>query len=234
MSILNSLAQQLTQSATVVAVVRVATHTLRLTLGGPALRTWTYVPGQTLNVFFGLAARGGAASLRKRTYSVWGYDPMQGHLELAICTFSGGPGARWAEQCQPGDTVHFAGPGGKFVVEPAPAYVLLGDISCLAHFYALRRRIPAHVPVVSVIHAHQASDCFADLDGSQPLHVVVANTLTAAQYLAEAPLQALLAREPQALVYWGGPQATCVAGHRLLQLQYRWPNGQLKTKPFWK
>lgn len=112
---------------------------------------------------------------------MWGYDPTQGHLELAVCIFSGGPGDRWAEQCQPGDTVHFSGPGGKFVVESAPAYALLGDISCLGHFYALRRSIPAQVPPASIIHARQASDGFADLDGSQPLHLVVADTLTAAQ-----------------------------------------------------
>jgi hypothetical protein len=80
--------------------------------------------------------------------------------------------------------VHFYGSGGKFLLNPtAPAYTLLGDISCLAHFYELRRHLPAQVPVVSVIHARHADDCFADIDGSWPLHLVVANTLSAEQYL---------------------------------------------------
>lgn len=233
MSLLNSLARQVMQSATVVAVQRIAAHTHRLSLRGPALAGWAYVPGQTLNVFFGLNPRANEASLRKRTYSVWGYDAAAGQLELAVCTFSDGPGARWATQCRPGDEVHFYGPGGKFLLDPtAPAYALLGDVSCLAHFYELGRQLPA--PVVSVIHARHAEECFPDLDGSWPLHFIVANTLSATQYLAAAQEQGLSLALPRALVYWGGPQATCVAGHRLLQHDYHWPAGLLKTKPFWK
>ena len=103
MSILTSLARQVTQQATVAQVQRVAAHTYRISLTGPALLDWLYVPGQTLNVFFGLGLAGLAASLRKRTYSVWGYEAGRNQLELAVCTFSDGPGAHWAAQCQPGD-----------------------------------------------------------------------------------------------------------------------------------
>ena len=235
MSFLNTLARQVMQAATVAAVQPIAAHTYRLTLSGPALTGWNYTPGQTLNVFFGLNGQGAAASLRKRTYSVWGYDPVAGRLELAVCTFSEGPGAQWAQQCQPGEVVHFYGPGGKFLLDPtAPAYTLLGDVSCLAHFYELRRQLPQHVPMASVVHARHADDCFPDLDGSWPLHFVVADTLSAAQYLAAAESQGLQLAAPYALIYWGGPQATCVAGHRLLQREWHWPAALLKTKPFWK
>lgn len=233
MGFLNSLAKQLTQEATITAVQQVAAHAYRLTLIGPALTNWDYQPGQTLNVFFGLSAAGDAASLRKRTYSVWGYDAATASLELAVCTFSDGPGARWAAHCRPGDVVHFYGPGGKFLLDStAPAYAFLGDVSCLSHFYALRRQVPTGVPVVSVIHARHADDCFPDLDGSLPLGFVVADTLSAEQYLAAAGPS--LRTTPQPLIYWGGPQATCVAGHRLLQREWKWPADLLKTKPFWK
>lgn len=234
MSILTSLARQVTQQATVARAARVAAHTYRITLTGPALAGWVYTPGQTLNVFFGLAADGAAASLRKRTYSVWGHDPARQELELAVCTFSDGPGARWAAQCRPGDAVHFYGPGGKFLLHPdAPAHVFLGDVSCLAHFYALRRQVPVGVPVRSVIHAQRQEDVFADLDGRFPLHVEVANTLSAAQYLQAAEAQGLRTLGP-AHVYWGGPEATCVAGYRLLQAEWQWPAAHVKAKPFWK
>lgn len=233
MEFLNSLAKHLMQQATLTAVQRVAAHTYHLTLAGPALTDWAYQPGQTLNVFFGLNAAGEAASLRKRTYSVWDYDAATASLELAVCTFSDGPGARWAAHCRPGDSIHFYGPGGKFLLDPsAAAHAFLGDISCLSHFYSLRRQVPAGVPVVSVIHARHADDCFPDLDGSFPLNFLVADTLTAAQYLAAAEQD--LRNTPQALIYWGGPQATCVAGHRLLQRDWQWPGHLLKTKPFWK
>jgi NADPH-dependent ferric siderophore reductase len=234
MTLLNTLARQVMQSATIVRVERIAAHTYRLSLSGPALAGWAYVPGQTLNVFFGLNARADEGSLRKRTYSIWGYDPA-GQLDLAVCTFSDGPGARWAAGCRVGDVLYFYGPGGKFLLDPtAPAYALLGDVSCLAHFYELRRHVPAHVPLVSVIHAEHADDCFADIDGSFPLQFVVAGALSATQYLEAVQEQGLVLSSPRALVYWGGPQATCVAGHRLLQREHHWPAGWLKTKPFWK
>ena len=231
MSLLTSLARQVTQQATVVRADRLAAHAYRITLTGPALDGWHYTPGQTLNVFFGLGA---GTSLRKRTYSVWGYEAARHELELAVCTYSDGPGAHWAAQCCPGDVVHFYGPGGKFLLEPAAsAHVFLGDVSCLAHFYALRRQVPAAVPVLSVVHARQPDDFFADLDGSFPLHAEVADTLSAAQYLAAAAAQGL--RDlPWAQVYWGGPAATCVAGYRLLQREWQWPAAQIKAKPFWK
>lgn len=234
MSLLTSLARQVTQQLTVVRAQRIAAHAYRITLTGPALVGWDYMPGQTLNVFFGLGATGASASLRKRTYSVWGYDAARQELDLAVCTFSDGPGARWAAQCQPGDLVHFYGPGGKFLLDStAPAHVFLGDVSCLAHFYALRRQVPAGVPVLSVIHAQHRDDVFADLDGRFPLHLEIAATLSAAQYLQVAEAQGLRTLQP-AQVYWGGPEATCVAGYRLLQGDWQWPTADLKAKPFWK
>jgi NAD(P)H-flavin reductase len=57
MTLLNTLARQVMQSATIVGVRRIAAHTYRLSLSGPDLAGWAYVPGQTLNVFFGLNAR---------------------------------------------------------------------------------------------------------------------------------------------------------------------------------
>lgn len=234
MSLLTSLARQVTQRATVARVERIAAQAHRITLAGPALATGAYAPGHTLNVFFGLGAAGAAASVRKRTYSVWSYDALRQELDLAVCTFSDGPGAHWAAQCQPGDPVHFYGPGSKFVLDPAaPAHVFLGDVSCLAHFYALRRQVPPNVPVVSVIHAQRRDAVFADLDGRFPLHVESAAALSAEQYLQAAEGQGLRTLGP-AQVYWGGPAATCVAGHRLLQRDWQWPANRIKAKPFWK
>jgi NADPH-dependent ferric siderophore reductase len=232
MSIFTSLARQVTQQATILRAERIAAHAYRITLTGAVFQNWTYTPGQTLNVFFGLAATD--ASLRKRTYSVWGYNPERHELELAVCTFSDGPGARWAAQCQPDDTVHFYGPGGKFLLDStAPAHVFLGDVSCLSHFYSLRRQLPPEVPVISVIHARHGEDVFADLDGRLPLHVEVADSFSAAQYLQAAEAQGLR-HLPHAQVYWGGYASTCVAGHRLLQHEWHWPTACLKAKPFWK
>ena len=88
--------------------------------------------------------------------------------------------------------------------------------------------------MASVIHAWHADNCFADIDGSWPLHFVIADTLSAAQYLTAAQEQGMVLSSPWALIYRGGLQATCVAGHHLLQHEHHWPAGLLKTKPFWK
>jgi NADPH-dependent ferric siderophore reductase len=117
----------------------VAAHTCREPKRPGPRRLGLYIQSNAQRLFRPHGPRH-AASLRKRTYSVWGYDVAAGRLELAGCTLSDGPDAHWAAACRPGDVVHFYRPSGKFVLDPtAPAYALLGDISCLAHFYKLRR-----------------------------------------------------------------------------------------------
>lgn len=48
MRLLNSLARQLMQPATITAVQPIAAHTYRLSLSGPALARWAYVPERIL------------------------------------------------------------------------------------------------------------------------------------------------------------------------------------------
>lgn len=232
MGLLDSLAKQVLKRATITRVVPIARHTFHLTLQGPDLADLNYTPGQTLNVFFDLS--GPEAALRKRTYSIWQYDAEALTLELAVCTFSNGPGARWAQHCRPGDEVYFNGPGGKFVLDStASSYCLLGDVATLSHLYALRRQIPPNRPVFSLVHVQSQDDYFPDLDGSYPLHFTVADRLSAPEVLTEVAAQGLRSAAG-CLFYIGGSQALCVETHQLLRKQWHVPTAQLQAKPFWK
>ena len=232
MGLLDSLAKQVLKRATIVRTVPIAHHTYHLTLHGPDLAHLHYTPGQTLNVFFDLS--GPEAALRKRTYSIWHYDAEALTLELAVCTFSNGPGARWAQHCRPGDEVYFNGPGGKFVLDTtASSYCLFGDAATLSHLYALRRQIPQAKPVFSLVHVRSQEDCFSDLDASYPLQFAVADHLSASDVLAELAVQGL-SSTTGCLFYIGGAQALCVETHQQLRKQWHVPSAQLKAKPFWK
>ncbi|MDF7812170.1 siderophore-interacting protein [Hymenobacter sp. YC55] len=232
MGLLDSLAKQVLKRATITRVAPIAHHTYHLTLQGPDLANLNYKPGQTLNVFFDLS--GPEAALRKRTYSIWQYDAKALTLELAVCTFSNGPGARWAQHCRPGDEVYFNGPGGKFVLDAtAASYCLLGDVSTLSHLYALRRQIPQTKPVFSLVHVQSQDDCFPDLDGSYLLHFAVADQLSAPEVLAAVAAQGLRSAT-DCLYYIGGAQEFCVETYQLLRKQWQVPTAQLKAKPFWK
>jgi NADPH-dependent ferric siderophore reductase len=231
MGLLDSLAKQVLTRTTISRVQRIADHTYHITLHGPDLANLAYTPGNTLNVFFDLS--GPEAALRKRTYSIWHHDSVAGTVELTVCTFSDGPGARWARHCRPGDEVHLFGLGGKFLLDAAaPAYCLLGDVSALSHLYALRRPLLPMQQVFGFVHAHAQADCFPDLDGTLPLPFVVADQLSAAGVLAGLAAQGL-GPEVECLYYIGGPKALCVETQRLLRQQWKVPVQRLKAKPFW-
>ncbi|HEX8429169.1 siderophore-interacting protein [Hymenobacter sp.] len=233
MGLLDSLAKQVLKRATITCVAPIAQHTYHLTFQGPDLADVQYTPGQTLNVFFDLS--GPEAALRKRTYSIWQYNAEALTLELAVCTFSNGPGARWAQQCRPGDDVYFHGPGGKFILDTPTAfsYCLLGDVSALSHLYALRRQLPQAQSVFSLVHARTEADCFPDLDGTYPLHFAIADQLPATEVLAEVAAQGL-SSATSCLFYIGGAQTLCVETRQLLRKQWQVSANHLKAKPFWK
>ena len=123
-------------AATVVAHQRIAAHTYHVRLAGAALRHLAYVPGYTVDVLVG------PAGAPHRKYSVWNYEPEAGLLDLAICTFSGGAGARWVQQLAVGAVVLLRPPRGKLtLLDGFDTYYLVGDATALAHLYELHRNL---------------------------------------------------------------------------------------------
>ncbi len=214
-------------TASVVAHRRVAAHTYHVRLVGEALRQLPYVPGYTVDVLLG----GSGAPHRK--YSVWNYEPAAGLLDLAICTFSAGAGARW-EQLRVGMPVLLQPPRGKLtLLDGYDTYYLLGDATALSHLYELHRNLRLNQQAVGCVYLHDEADLYADLDGSYPLPHHVFRPLRPEQVVAR--VRELLPPAPgHDVAYVTGDPATCVALTRLLREQWGLPPQQVRTKPFWR
>ncbi|MFF3674152.1 siderophore-interacting protein [Streptomyces sp. NPDC002120] len=96
---------------------------------------------------------------RQRAYTVRNWDPT--HLELAldfVVHGDEGVAGPWAARVQPGERVHFLGPGGAYAPDPTAAWhLLVGDESALPAIAAAMERMP----VGARVHA------FVEIDGPQ-------------------------------------------------------------------
>ncbi|WP_238015695.1 siderophore-interacting protein [Dactylosporangium sp. AC04546] len=90
-----------------------------------------------------------------RTYSVRSWDPVTRELALDFVLHGDiGLAARWSVRAQPGDLLHFGGPGGGYAPDPAADWHLLaGDESALPAIAAALERLPdgaAHTTLVEI------------------------------------------------------------------------------------
>ncbi|MCG5213762.1 siderophore-interacting protein [Streptosporangium sp. KLBMP 9127] len=146
-------------------VEQLTPHMIRVVLGGEGLRgfgagdfTDHYVklqfpvPGVSYPEPFDMAVirrdLPRAEWPRSRTYTVRRWDPDS--LELTIdFVYHGDEGLAgpWAKAALPGQVLHFAGPGGAYVPDPAADWHLLaGDESALPAIAAALERLPAGAP----------------------------------------------------------------------------------------
>ncbi|WP_308637135.1 siderophore-interacting protein [Paenibacillus silvisoli] len=235
MGLIESLAKRVSQQAVIVQKQQVAAHTYRITLELPEhAKPLNYTPGEFLRVLVGLN-KPVKVSEMVRTYSVWSYDQAKRMIDIAVCTFSSGSGAAWAKQAKAGDTVHFTGPKGKFTVDDSgEQYILIGDISSLAHLYELNRHLSARKKKVhGIVYAQQEGDFFPDLNGETPLSFHI---------LPEHPVQPLIERlEPivqsaaggKGIVYIGGDGRVCAELNAYFRTARHGGSWQVKSKPFW-
>lgn len=94
---------------------------------------------------------------RQRAYTVRAWDPA--HLELTldfVVHGDEGLAGPWAARVQPGELVHFLGPGGAYAPDPVAGWhLLVGDESALPAIAAAMERMPAG----ALVHA------FVEIDG---------------------------------------------------------------------
>ncbi|MFW2512430.1 siderophore-interacting protein [Demequina sp. SO4-13] len=126
------------RTARVVRTERLSPSMVRVVVGGPDLAD---MPPLELTDHY--------VKLRfddvKRTYTIRWFDREA--LEMAIdFVIHGDEGIAgpWAARAQPGDELHFVGPGGKWAPRPdADAHVLVGDESALPAIAAALDALPA-------------------------------------------------------------------------------------------
>ncbi len=232
MSIIDKIAKYILSEATVVYKEQIAAHTWHIKIKGEKLSNLDYTPGQHLRVFYGLGKPTGLKD-KVRTYSIWNYDKYNKTIDLAVCTFSNGPGADWAKNLQIGDAVYFKGPEGKFTVDITGSYYLLvGDISALSHLYELNRNLAGKNVIHAIVYGEKEADFFPDLDGSTPIEFRVLPQNPSDLLKIELQI-AMKVAAGKGIAYVGGDGRVCVELNRFFKKDLKWESSQIKTKPFW-
>ncbi|GAA1340670.1 siderophore-interacting protein [Saccharothrix algeriensis] len=96
---------------------------------------------------------------RTRTYTVRRWDAEAGELWIDFVTHGdSGIAGPWAAKAQPGDVLHFAGPGGGYAPDPtADWHLLAGDESAW----------PAIAAALDALPAGAVARVFAEVDGPE-------------------------------------------------------------------
>src|SRR4051812_47782540 len=94
----------------------------------------------------------------KRRYTIRHARPGTGELDLDVLLHGDGPGSRWGQSAQPGDSVAFQGPRGKLELRPAPWHLLIGDESALPAIAAIAEALPAGEEAVGYVEVQDIAD----------------------------------------------------------------------------
>jgi NADPH-dependent ferric siderophore reductase len=229
MGLLNSLVSKAFHRALLIHKEKIARNTfhLRMKLSGDSFRN--YVPGQHIRI---LTESNNSAAINLRTYSIWNINKEKQEVDLAVCTFSNGPGSQWIKQINVGDTVYFGGPMGKLTIDlTADNYLFLGDISALAHLYKLRRQLNPGQDSIGITYADDEGDFFADIFSDTRFDFV--RSLNDHVQIIKKALNYLVSPKMNTIAYIAGEASFCVELNAYLRKELNWDTKQIKTKPFW-
>jgi NADPH-dependent ferric siderophore reductase len=120
----------------------------RITFSGPSLGQLSYQPGQDLMM------RIPSEDERpiNRRYTIRRADPTQGTVVVDMVLHGDGPGARWAAQAAPGDSLDAIGPRGKIVVDQeANWHLFVGDETALPGMAAMVESLPGGATGIAIV-----------------------------------------------------------------------------------
>lgn len=233
MGIADSIARRFLKKAHVISKDEIADDVFHLIIAGKALENLEYIPGQQVRIFIGMDNDRLGFREKIRTYSIWNYHRANGTMNLTICAHTDGPGSDWIRSVKAGEEIFLTAPQGKFLLHVhAPEYLFIGDVTTLAHFYAIRRNLPDNKIMRGIIYAEKKSQLFTDLDGLLPFEFYE---------LPQNPVEQikqLIALKPvgnpaEAIVYIGGDGRMCVALNTYFRKLKSWNTKNIKIKPFW-
>jgi NADPH-dependent ferric siderophore reductase len=159
----------------VISTVRLSTHLIRVTLGGPGLDGFEPLTDsdQYVNCYFVPhdapydvpfdedAVRDLPSAQRPfpRRITVRAWDAAHRELTLDIASHGdSGYAGRWATRAQPGDRLQMRGPAGGYRPdEVADSYLFVGDESALPAIAACAEAVPPGRPVVVVAEVEDAA-----------------------------------------------------------------------------
>lgn len=129
MGIIEKLAKSLATHAKVVNKIKVAEHTFKLSIRLQEPNAFSYRPQDFLRILVGTDQQAPLRD-RVRSYSIWNFDAQTQTLDLAVCTFSNGPGAKWINNVNMGDDVYFMKHSSNLIIhDDAADAVMIGDIT---------------------------------------------------------------------------------------------------------
>jgi NADPH-dependent ferric siderophore reductase len=232
MSFIKTVSKVLLRKALIIEKAQISLHVYHIRIQSVDLTKISYQPGYYIRVFCGT---GEDAFSRKsaRSYSIWNFNPADQSIDLAVDTHPGGTGADWAKRCQTGHTVHFTLHKGEFLIDRMDEqYLLIGDLSTVAHYYAIKRHLPVGKHVDSLIYSDRGGDFFSDLDGLRPLHFYTVTTNPTDAIIER--LTALFLKPPgKCVAYVGGDSRVCEEVRRYFLPELWKDERQIRVKAFW-
>lgn len=232
MSIADSIARRFLNKAHVISKEEIADNVFHLIIAGKSLENLAYIPGQHVRIFIGMNNDQLGFREKIRTYSIWNYHSANGTMNLTVCAHSDGPGSAWIKSIKAGEEIYLTAPQGKFVLDTsAPEYLFIGDVTTLAHFYAIRRELPADKIMRGIIYAEKKSELFTDMDGLLPFefYEFPSNPIQQVKQLIEQKP----ATDSETIVYIGGDGRICVELNNYFKKTKGWKTKNIRTKPFW-
>ncbi|MFF4507200.1 siderophore-interacting protein [Streptomyces sp. NPDC001401] len=169
-----------------------------------------------------------------RTYTVRAWDPQQRELSLDFVIHGDeGLAGPWAARVQPGETVHFMGPGGAYAPDTsADWHLLVGDESALP---AIARSLES-LPDGATAHA------FVEVSGPEEEQKIDSDVEVVWLHRGDRPVGELLVEAVQALEFPEGRPHAFVHGEahfvkqlrQLLRCDLEIPREDLSISGYWR
>lgn len=132
-------------ASTVATVTSVQALTPRMTRVRLAAEGVDAIPGQTVKISVPDLDTGDPVS---RDYTVRHADPAGPGLDIDFVMHGVGPAVNWARNAQPGTSLEFVGPSGRYRADPtADWHLFAGDETALPAIQAYVEMLPADAPV---------------------------------------------------------------------------------------
>ena len=232
MGIIENLLKLRLQPAEIVYKASISPSAFHIRLKSEKLKYDGFVPGYFLRLGVGMDDETAGIRDKVRSYTAWDYDAVQGTVDLAVATHSEGIGTTWAKSCEVGDTVYLTWHKCKLIVDDAAdSYLMIGDLSALAHLYKIRRHL-TNKQVQGIFYSQKISDLYKDIDGTEPLsfYELPENPIEQLKEKIEAVVPTMSGKK---MVYLAGDSRVCVALNHYFRKELKWDTRQIKTKPFW-
>jgi NADPH-dependent ferric siderophore reductase len=147
--------EPITWQLEVAAVAPVTPRMRRIQLTGPALETFSYLPGQDL----ALGLRRDDGTTVRRRYTIRRFVPTERLLELHVVMHGDGPGMRWAQAAAPAVPVDAIGPRGKITLAAdAGWHLFAGDATAVPGALAMMEALPAGVAARAFLQVDDATE----------------------------------------------------------------------------